>query len=330
LVEVLGKRNEVRVEALAVVPTPSTAVQNNMVVEIEPVAELVRAACSEHGFRAKKAITAVPGPAVIIKRFPMMVHGEKEMEAAVLAEAVNFIPADFENVNLDYQVNQFGGEGQPAQVLIVAAKKEIVSSYSETLRGAGLLPVVVDVDYFALGNMFELNYEPAMGRTIALVNIGARYSAISIVKDAESAFTHDVAVGGRDITESLAQDLGISFDEAEAIKTGRSFDHDLAEHAAAVMEAATSAVVDEIHHALTFFWMGSGEETIDQVYLSGGGARVAGMAEQLAERMGVPVELANPFAHLALGANVDRQLALQRAPEFAVAVGLAMRRPNDK
>lgn len=330
LVEVQGRRGELRVEALAVLPTPSTAVQNNMVVEMEQVAELVRAAHGQHGFRAKKAITAVPGPAVIIKRFPMPAHSEKEMEAAVLVEAGNFIPEELENVNLDYQIIDYIDEGQRANVLIVAAKKDIVNSYSETLRAAGLMPVVVDVDYFALGNMFELNYEPSATGTVALVNIGARYTAINIIKNGQSAFTHDVAVGGRDITESLVQDLGVSFEAAERLKTGQSPDGEVEEHVHAVIEAAAGAVADEIHHALTFFWMSSGDETIDRVYLSGGSSLLPTMAEQLGERMGFPVEVANPFAHLTLGDSVERQTALRRGAEFAVAVGLATRRPNDK
>ncbi|GBD27301.1 Cell division protein FtsA [bacterium HR30] len=330
LLEVQGKKAEVRIQALAAFPAPPTAVQNNMVVEIEQVAELIRAAHSQHGFRAKKAITAVPGPAVIIKRFPMPVHGEKEMEAAVFVEAANFIPEELDNVNLDYQITEYLDEGQRANVLIVAAKKDIVNSYAETLRAAGLTPVVIDVDYFALGNMFELSYEPSPTGTVALVNIGARYTAINIIKHGQSAFTHDVAVGGRDITESMVQDLGISFEAAERLKIEPSADAELVEHAHAVMEAAAAAVTDEIHHALTFFWMSSGDETIDHIYLSGGGALLPAMAEHLGERMGVPVEVANPFAHLTLGENVERQLVLRRGAEFGVAVGLATRRPNDK
>ncbi len=330
LLEVQGKKSEVRVQALAAFPAPATAVQNNMVVEMDRVAELIRAAYTQHGFRAKKAVTAVPGPAVIIKRFSMPAHNEKEMETAVLVEAGNFIPEELDNVNLDYQVMDYVDEGQRANVLIVAAKKEIVNSYSETLRAAGLLPVVVDVDYFALCNMFELNYELAPHGTIALVNIGARYTAINIIKDAQSAFTHDVAVGGRDITESLVQDLGISVEAAERLKLDPSSDGELAEHAHAVIETAAAAVTDEIHHALTFFWMSSGDETIDRIYLSGGGSLLPAMAEQLGERMGISVEVVNPFSHLTLGENVERQVVLRRGAEFAVAVGLATRRPNDK
>ena len=330
LLEVRGKAGEVVAQAMAVVPTPSTAIQNNMVVEVDQVAALIREAWSHHGFRAEKAITAVPGPAVIIKRISLPAQSEKELEATILVEAGNFIPEDLENVNLDYQITDYLDEGRRMDVVLVAAKKDIVGSYSETLQVAGLQPIVVDVDYFALENMFELSYEAPPDRAVALVNIGARFSAINILKNGRSTFTGDVPVGGRDITESLMRDLGISFEDAEALKAGQAADPELMEHASGVLEAAGAAVMDEIHHALSFFWTAATDETIDHIYLSGGGARMPGLAEQLAERVGAPVEVANPFVHLSLGEHVDRQAALQRAPEFGVAVGLATRRPNDK
>lgn len=330
LLEVQGKGGELHVQAMVSVPTPTTAVQNYVVVEVDRVGSLIREAYAGHGFRAKKAITAVPGAAVIIKRITLPAQSEKELEATILVEAGNFIPEDLENVNLDYQVTDYVDEGRRMDVVLVAAKKDIVSSYSDALRASGLQPVVVDVDFFALENMFERNYQAPPNRAVALVNIGARFSAINILKNGRSTFTGDVPVGGRDITESLMRDLGISFEEAEALKAGHPSEAELAEHESGVLEAAAAAVIDEIHHSLSFFWTAATDETIDHVYLSGGGARMPGLAEQLAERVGAPVDLANPFTHLSLGDGVDRQTAVKRAAEFALAVGLATRRPNDK
>lgn len=330
ILEVQGRATELRVTGFGRGLTPTTGIQNNMVVETGAVAEVVRALYQEAGLRAKKAVTVVPGPAVIIKRVNLPAQSELELENTILAEAGNFIPEELENVNLDYQITDYLDDGRRIEVLVVAAKKELVASYSETLREAGLLPVVVDVDYFALENMFELNYEPPPGRAIAIVNIGGRYSAINIIKNGHSTFTGDVPVGGRDITDSLVRDLNLSFEEAEALKAGKSLDAATMDHVGPILEAAAGAVIDEIHHALSFFWTAATDETIDQIYLSGGSARMPGLAEQLAERVGAPVDLANPFAHLSLADELDQQTLREQAPEFAVAAGLATRRPNDK
>ncbi|MCK6554440.1 pilus assembly protein PilM [Candidatus Binatia bacterium] len=330
VVEVRGKVGHLRVLNAATLPTPAGAIQNNMVFETDAVAEAVKALRESCGIRARKVITAVPGPAVIIKRVTLPVQTSQELENTILFEAGNFIPEDLDNVNLDYQVTDYLEDGKRMEVLLVAAKKDIVASYSETVRAAGLLPVLIDVDYFCLENMFEVSYEPPETGAIALVNIGARYSSINIMKAGRSTFTGDVPVGGRDLSEALMRDLGVDAERAEVLKAGGAADDDLAEQVAGVLEAGTASLIDEIHHALSFFWTAATDETIDKVYLSGGMARMPGFAQQLSERVQAPVEIANPFANVEIDRQVDTPALRQQAPEFAVAMGLAIRRPDDK
>jgi len=330
LVEVRGTTGRIRVLNAGILPTPPSAIQNNMVFEAEVVAEATRALKESCGMRARKVITAVPGPAVIIKRVTLPAQSPQELENTILFEAGNFIPEDLENVNLDYQITDYLEDGKRMEVLLVAAKRDIVASYSETVKAAGLQPVIIDVDYFCLENMFETSYEPPTEGAIALVNVGARYSSINILKAGRSTFTGDVPVGGRDITETLIRDLGVEADKAEALKAGNSVDHELAEQAQPVIESAAAALIEEIHHALSFFWTAATDETIDKLYLSGGVARMPGLAQQLSERVGSPVEIANPFNNIEIDRQIDTPALREQGPEFAVAMGLAMRRPDDK
>jgi type IV pilus assembly protein PilM len=330
VIEIRGRAGQLHVANAVSLPTPPAAIQNNMVYEVTAVAEATRALTDSHGLRARKVITAVPGPAVIIKRVTLPAQSPQELENTILFEAGNFIPEDLENVNLDYQITDYVEDGKRMEVLLVAAKKDIVASYTETVRAAGLAPVVIDVDYFALENMFETNYEPASDRVIALVNIGARYSSINILKGGRSTFTGDVPVGGRDISEALMRDLNVSAEEAEALKASGSSEKISADQVTAVTGPAAGAVIEEIHHALSFFWTAATDETIDAVYLSGGVARMPDLAQQLSERVQAPVEIANPFAHVSIDRDADTPQLHQQAPEFAVAMGLAIRRPDDK
>ncbi len=310
-------------------PTPPGAIQSNMVTEPERVAEVIRSLLDSRGIRARKAITAVPGPAVMIKRVTLPSQTPQEIENTIMFEAGNFIPEELDNVNLDYQVTDRRDDAKQMEVLLVAAKKDIVASYAETLRSAGLQPVVVDVDYFALDNMYELNYDPVPDQVVALVNIGARYSSINILKGGRSTFTGDVPVGGRDITEALTRDLGVSAEEAEHLKGGDPGKID-PEQLTMALGPAVDALIEEIHYALSFFWTAATDERIDILYLSGGAARTPELAQRLAERAEAPVELADPLAHVALASSVDAVALRRRASEFAVAMGLAMRRPADK
>jgi type IV pilus assembly protein PilM len=331
LAEVRGGRGgQLRLSKAASLPTPASAIQNNMVFEVAGVAEVTRALIESSGMTAKKVIAAVPGPAVIIKRVTLPAQNERELENTILFEAGNFIPEDLDNVNLDYQITSYLDDGKRMEVLLVAAKKDIVASYTETVRAAGLTPIIIDVDYFALENMFETNYEPVADRAIALVNIGARYSSINILKNGQSTFTGDVPVGGRDISEALMRDLNITAEDAEALKAGRHANGADAEQVAAVSESAAGALIEEIHHALSFFWTAATDETIDALYLSGGVARMPGLAQLLSERVGATVEIANPFGRIDIAPSADSPALREDAPKFAVAMGLAIRRPEDK
>lgn len=312
------------------VASPSSAIQSNMVTEPERVGEVIRSLIESRGIKSRKAITAVPGPAVMIKRVNLPSQGQQELENTILFEAGNFIPEDLENVNLDYQVIGEAVEGRQMEVLLVAAKKDIVGTYAETLRCADLAPVIVDVDYFALDNMYELNYDPVPNQVVALVNIGARYSSINILKGGHSSFTGDVPVGGRDITEALTRDLGITIEEAERVKAGEKVGDIDPEQLSMALGPATDALIEEIHYALSFFWTAATDERIDALYVSGGSARVPELCERLSERAEAPVEVANPLGRVRLGGGVDRNKLQARASEFAVAMGLAVRRPGDK
>jgi type IV pilus assembly protein PilM len=312
------------------IATPAGTIQNNMVIDPARVAEAVQALVESRQMEGHKAIIAVPGPAVMIKRVSLPAQGPQELANTITFEAGNFIPEDLENVNLDYQVLGQLDDSNEVEVLLVAAKRDIVRSYTDTLRAAGLAPVVVDVDYFALDNMYELNYEATPDRVVALVNIGSRYSSLNIVRGTSSMFTGDVPVGGRDITEALTRDLGVSSEDAERLKIGESVSGVDADQFALALGPAVDALIEEIHYALSFFWTAATDERIDALYVSGGASQTAELAERLGQRAEAPVEVADPFARVAFASSVDSASLRKRAPEFAVAMGLAMRRPADK
>src|SRR5262245_19433639 len=177
LAEVHHASSGPRLSALGVTPLPPTAIQSNVIQEEAAVVDAIRKLVTEKKTKATQVITAVPGPAVIVKKVILPAQSGAAVESAVLAEAGQLIPDSLDNVNLDYQVIDLIETGNKMEVLVVTVKREIVTSYVETIRAAGLEPVVVDVDFFALENMFEANYDHPDGHPVALVNIGARYSS---------------------------------------------------------------------------------------------------------------------------------------------------------
>ena len=330
LVETDGPAGSIRLLAAGIAPLPPAAVQNHLIQDPLVVAQTIRDLVRQTGARAKQVITAVPGPAVMIKKISLPAGGdEANLEQQVMVEAGNAIPEHLDNVTLDYQVIGYN-EREELIVLLVAVKKDIVNSYTSVIRDAGLTPEIVDVDYFALENMFELNHDADETQVIGLVNVGARYCSINILRAGRSSFTGDIPVGGAEFSDVLMRNLGVSADEAELLKVGGTARDFSREQIEAALTPAVQFLVEEIHRALSFYWRSDAEEPLSAVYLSGGTARAHGLAGMLSDRLETPVEIADPLARVTIGRSVDADFVRENAASLAVTVGLATRRPGDK
>ncbi|MGH7965667.1 MAG: type IV pilus assembly protein PilM [Candidatus Binatia bacterium] len=222
MLEVRGNGHAMRVLNASIAQLPVNAIQGNVVQDTKSVTRVIQNLKEEHRVKATAVIASVPSPMVIVKRATFPAQNPRELEETILFEAANFIPESLENVNLDYQVLNKNPGTNSVEVLLVAVRKNVVNSYVAAISAAGLVPVVVDVDYFALENMFEVNYPLTSDEeTIALINIGARYTSINILRGKQSVFTSDVSVGGQQLTEALVRELGLSHEQAEVTKIKR-------------------------------------------------------------------------------------------------------------
>lgn len=333
MVEASVDKNAYRLQNLGVVPLAENAVQNNMVVDTRSVVEAVRQLIGEYGVKAKRVILAVPGRAVIMKKVQMPKQGEAELEANIEFEAQNVIPENLENVNLDHQVLSSLEDSNKMEVLLVAVKKEIVNSYTEVIAEAGLEAAVVDVDYFALENMFEANYaNEAMRGVVGLIHIGAQNTSISLLQDGVSTFTGDLSIGGTYFTESLSSQTGLSLLAAENFKVTGIAEGNRALDLATLLRSTAAELAEEIRRTVSLYGAVPSDDGdgLKMIFLSGGGAKLLGLRAILEERMGVPVRLSEPFRRFTVAKNVDRENLLESAPSFAVAAGLSLRRPGDR
>ncbi len=331
MVEAAVDKSGCRLLNAGVMPLPAGAVQNNMVMEGRLVAEAIRKLIQQHGVRSSKVISAVPGRAVIIKKIQMPRQDEDELEANVEFEANKLIPENLENVNLDYQVLGYLEGGNKMEVLLVAVKKEIVNSFADVIEAAGLTPAIIDVDYFAMESMYETNYEPqTAGEVIGLIHIGAHYTSINVLSNGISTFTGDLPVGGQEFTDSLRRAMQISDEDAETFKIAGLMNGDKGSDLEALLRPAAQSLAEDIQRTLSLYGAIASEEGIRNIYLTGGGAKVVGLTSVMEERLGVPVQLAEPFRNFRLGKNLNKVSLAEVAPLLGVAIGLAIRRPGDK
>ncbi len=294
---------------------------------VDSLKELIKKA----RIKAKSAVIGIAGHAsVIIRRITLPEMSEEELSESIKFEAEQYVPFAVEDVNIDFQILGPKEEAGQMDVMLVAIKKDIVNEYISVVREAGLNPIIVDVNPFAIGNMYEVNYEIAPGRNVALVNAGASSINMNILKDGVSIFTRDSAVGSNLHTEALQKEFNLSYESAERLKKGEPVEGASADAAEAVMASASGAIADEITRSMEFFKSATMTEEVSEIILSGGCALVRNFPKLLAEKTGVEALVAEPFRNIRIPKRFDVTYIEEVAPMAAVAVGLALRRLGDR
>jgi len=305
------------------------------VMDAARVVTAIRELVQETSVKIKNVAMSISGHSVIVKKINLPPMPDDEVEGQVKLAAEQYIPFDINEVNLDFHVLnpvEQAEDGEPQMsILLVAAKKDKVNELTELVQGAGLTPVVLDVDAFAIENMYGINYPVHTEEIAMLVNIGASVMNVNILKGDTSLFTRDISIGGNRYTEAIQRELGISFDEAEALKTGQGGRGADPEAVAAVINDVNGEVASEIARSVDYFKSTATEGDINKILLCGGCAKVSGLAQQLNERMCVPVEIANPFNQVDVsGFDMEPDMLADLAPMAGVGVGLALRAVGDR
>jgi type IV pilus assembly protein PilM len=216
-------------------------------------------------------------------------------------------------------------------VVLVAAKKDIINDYVSVIMESGLNPVIVDIDSFALENMLAMNYDIEKEETIAIANVGASITNMNIIKNNISAFTRDIFKGGNQVTEEIQRQLHVDHEEAEKIKVGTKVDLTSQPIIQNVLKTASESLAVEIGNSLDFFQSTTTYEKISKIYLSGGGSKIKDFDIILQQQIGIPVEVVNPFKKIDYsGKNFDMEYLREIGPIMAVGVGLASRKVGDR
>jgi type IV pilus assembly protein PilM len=308
---------------VAVVPLLADAIVEGEVMDPGIVAEAIQSALAAAGVKGKQVVTAVGGRDVIIKKIQIERVKEQQARELMRWEAEQHVPFDMESVELDFQILDPDDDGVEMSVLLVAAKRELIESKIRILTDAGLEPGMVDVDAFALHNAFEVNYPEAMRGIVALVNIGHDVTNINILDEGVPILTRDITVGTRRFREDLQRERGISADEAQQLLQG----YDRSAHLDAVLESRGEEIAVGIERAAAFLASSSrNAASVRAIYTCGGGARIPGLSDALADRLRLSVQQANPLTNLTIrDGALDSLVTDEVASLLMLPIGLAMR-----
>jgi type IV pilus assembly protein PilM len=233
------------------------------------------------------------------------------------------VPFDMESVELDFQILDPYAEGLEMSVLLVAAKRDLVESKLRLLTDSGITPAAVDVDAFALHNAFEMNHPDAMRGVVGLINIGHEVTNVNILDEGVPILTRDLTVGTRRFREDLQRERGLSSDAADALLQG----YDRSPHLDAVIASRGEEIAIGIERAAAFLASSSRSGSqMRAVYTCGGGSRIPGLTDALANRLKIRVEQANPLANLKVRDGAFSELVTDEvAPLLMLPIGLALR-----
>jgi type IV pilus assembly protein PilM len=324
-----GKGGGFELQHMGVAKLPPEAIVQGAFLNSGAIADTIREAIDNGNIKTKNVAAAVCGHSVIVKKVSLPAMTRDELDEQIRWEAEQYIPFDVNEVNLDFQILESEGSEGQMDVLLVAAKKDLIDDYVQVISEAGLIPTMIDVAAFAVENAFEANYDLPSGEVAALVNIGAQVVNINIVSEGTPAFTRDITTAGNQYTEEIQKALSISFEEAERIKLGGASSESqevVPQEVEQAMRSVTETVIGEISRSLDFFAATTADSRINKVLLSGGGAKVSGFEAAFAERTGLPVEIMNPLARMVPNSKFDPEVLDDLAPTLGVGVGLAMRR----
>ena len=320
---------------------PENAIVEGSIKEMEIVSSALKNLFDNLKIKNKNVATSISGYSVIVKKITVPKKEEKDLEESIQSESEQYIPFDINDVNLDFQILQPEKEEteetedeekeELMDVLLVAAKKDIVEEYISLLHLTELNPIVLDIDPFALQNAFEIsNHEQSDCH--ALVHIGAQQLTINVIQGGVSIFTRDSSYGGAQITMEIQETSNISYQEAEMIKLGaKSIETDQRPAIEEIFSTTVTKWTQEIKRALDFVATTFTDIKVENILLSGGASLLPGLNKYIGLETGLKTEMLNPFSNLEIKEkSFDIEYLNYSAPIAVISIGLALRSIGDR
>jgi type IV pilus assembly protein PilM len=321
-------RRDTRLLHFGIEYLPPQTIVDGALMDRATVVEAIERLKTALGIGNRPVATAIAGHSVIVKKIQLAPMSLDALAERIPAEAEQHIPFKRDEVDIDYQVVTPKNAAGAMEIILVAAKKDMIADYAQVIRDAKLQPVIMDVAAFSVQNAFEAAYADVKSPgAVALVHLGSAITHVNIVSGGVSIFVRDVTVGGAAFTEEIQRRLRVSHDEAEHLKVTVG-EPELIRPAppglADVMKEVAESTATKVQRSIDFFLASSPDVKLSRILLSGGTSKVAALAHEFEQRAKIPVEVLDPFRK-----TVEPAFVKKHAAEAAVAVGLALRRPGD-
>jgi type IV pilus assembly protein PilM len=334
LAEILETKTGYLLNHFSEISLDKGTIEDGILVDPDALTEKVKILFKGTGLQGKALVVSLSGHAAIAKRVTFPTMEDTELRDMIHDEANKYLPFDnMDDVNYDFQIlGQNEYNPNQMDVMLVAAKRDVISDYIDAIENAGLTVMIMDVDTFCLETVYEANYDFEPADIVAMVNIGASITNINVVKGGMSIFTRDFTLAGNTVTEAIMSGRNLTFEAAEAMKVdGPDADGAARDAFRSALLGYADPICTEIERSIDYFRSTSGGDSIKKILLSGGVAAIPGITGDLTQRLGIETEILNPFRKIDCNKKaLNAERIDEIRPVAAVAVGLALRKVGDK
>jgi type IV pilus assembly protein PilM len=331
LVKLRHQKSGYHLEAAGIRELPAGTIEGSEIKNRDALIDTITTLVNQCDPSIVEVAISMSGHGIISDKVTFKIDPNENAEEMILWEAGQRSPFDVDDITLDYKILHRKAETGEAEVLLVAAKNQIMQNYIDLLYEAGLKPVIVDVVAFAMNNCYALESAGGQeGGVIALVNIGHNLTNVTFVKDGVYHSSRDISTACDFYAKTLQRNLGIGPEEAINLLKGRtnqSLDVNVLRQS---LDYASEELSTGIDLAFSYFKSSEKSDSIEKIVLSGGGAYIPNIGSILEKRHQTTVQISNPMGHLEYDPSMFGEVDPRKfSALFTVAVGLALRKVAD-
>jgi type IV pilus assembly protein PilM len=331
MAEVDFSRKGSTLQNFAIMPTPPRAINGGEIADPAAISDALKTMILNLKTKRKGVATGLWGTSVITKRITIPMMDEKLVGGQIRWEAEQYIPFDINEVNIDFKIlKSFQSSPENLDILLVAARQDIAFLYQDIVQSSGLQCSVIDVSGFSLANCFLNNWGSQKGQTVALMNIGAAITNFVVIENGEVIFCRDIPVGGLTYTSEINKAMGMSMEEAEAMKISACTGQAAPEEIGKILQSTHEVIGEEVQNSLDFFVNTTPGLPVQQCLVTGGASRTTGLINYLSQHTKMGFQIFDPFRNVKINDRVLSNDYISEIRDFAsISMGLGMRAIGD-
>lgn len=324
------KKNSFRLDNYASIALSEAAIIEDEIQKPDEVLETIGKALDEAGIQKRIVCLGLDGPNTMTKRLKVPSGTKDEIEDNVLWESEQYIPFGADDSEVDFQVIDVIDEEDIADVIVAAVRIDMAENYLDLIKDLGLIPKIADLNVFAMTNLFETIYYDDMDafneEGVILIDFGAQTTTVVVYKNGGPVLTKEIPLGGVLITEEIQRQMGLSYEEAEDLKTNGDDSGNLPQEIVPIIEDQILKLIEEIKKVLNFYIAAGSSEQVQHCYLTGGGSRLPGLVDAVQDTVGCETFIFNPFEAMEYNKkNIATDDLDNIATIGVVAIGLGLR-----